>query len=49
MDYINYIATCRTESCANQNIGIEVPAAAVNPNVICGPCDTQITDLVKVK
>ena len=48
MDYINYIATCRTKGCENENIGIEVPAAAVDPTVYCGPCGNQITDLVPV-
>ena len=48
MDYIEYTATCHTEGCENENIGIVVPAAAENPCVICGPCEVQITDLVPV-
>jgi hypothetical protein len=48
MEYIEYTATCRTEGCENQNIGLVVPASATDPCVICGPCEVQITDLVPV-
>lgn len=48
MEYIDYTATCHTEGCENENIAIVVPAAATDPNVICGPCGNQITDLVPV-
>lgn len=49
MDYIEYTATCRTEGCENENIGIVVPAAAIDPCVICGACEVKITDLVPVE
>jgi hypothetical protein len=39
---MNYIVTCHTENCENENIGIELIDPA--PTVICGPCGVEITD-----
>jgi hypothetical protein len=43
---VQYIATCTTENCENAGIDIEVLGTENDPFVICGPCSTQITELV---
>jgi hypothetical protein len=40
--------TCRTENCINVNITLRVSASKNAPTVFCGPCQTQIEDVVLV-
>jgi hypothetical protein len=41
-------ATCKTENCINANITLRVSASKLIPTVFCGPCMTQIEDVVPV-
>ena len=41
-----YTVECTTQGCENENIIIEVTAAATDPNVQCGPCGRMIVGLV---
>jgi hypothetical protein len=43
---VKYVVTCTTENCENAGIDIEVSATENEPYVVCGPCSTQITELV---
>jgi hypothetical protein len=43
---MNYIVTCHTSGCVNENIGIDFIDPA--PVVTCGPCGVEITDKVVV-
>ena len=42
----NYLATCTTGGCENENISIAITAAANDPLVMCGPCGRMIVGLV---
>lgn len=39
-------STCHTEGCENENIVIESTTTDENIIVICGPCGTQLEDVV---
>ena len=41
----DYIATCRTDGCINEDIPIEVTKRPAG-DVFCGPCRNEITDIV---
>ena len=41
-------ATCKTDGCINANITLRVSASKLTPTVFCGPCMTQIEDVVSV-
>jgi hypothetical protein len=42
---MNYLVTCHTSGCENENIEIEFLDPL--PTVICGPCGNEITDKVE--
>lgn len=44
----DFIVTCHTEGCENENIGIEFPVDIAGMLVYCGPCMTLIEDFVPV-
>lgn len=41
-----YLVTCSSSGCENENIQIEIQAEDDTPIVICGPCSNQITDII---
>ena len=43
-----FIATCHTEGCGNENDPFSVTADLDNPFIVCGPCNQQITDIIPV-
>jgi len=43
-----YIVTCATAGCQNENIPISIKADATSPNVQCGPCGQPITNITPV-
>lgn len=47
--YEDFIVTCRTKGCENENISIEVPIDISGMLVYCGPCSLAIKDIVPVK
>lgn len=48
MEFSTYDVTCHTKKCENAEITIRIEAPTVDPNVICGVCNKQITDVVLV-
>lgn len=44
----DFDATCKTDGCTNANITLRVSASKLVPTVFCGPCMTQIEDVVPV-
>jgi transcription elongation factor Elf1 len=47
MEFIfsDYLVSCETGDCENQNVEILVKALADSPNVICGVCGLAITNI----
>lgn len=43
-----YDVTCRTAGCANGGALIRLKADALVPQISCGVCNTQITDITKI-
>jgi hypothetical protein len=41
-------ATCKTDGCMNANITLRVTASKLVPTVFCGPCQTQIEDVIPI-
>lgn len=46
MEFKKYIATCEVSGCENFNIPIEVMTVD-NGLVMCGPCGTQIINIIE--
>jgi hypothetical protein len=47
-DMAEFNVTCHTAECENSEMTIRVNAVADTPNVICGPCNIQIEDVIPV-
>lgn len=48
IDVKDYEVVCKTKDCENGGIKIVVKASTVDPYIICGVCEQQITDITPV-
>jgi hypothetical protein len=46
--FADYVVTCRTGECGNEDISIPIKAPAEDPHFICGVCSKNITDITLV-
>jgi hypothetical protein len=47
--FSDFIVTCHTDGCQNEDIPITISADAENPKIVCGPCAHFITDVTLAK
>lgn len=48
IEFSDYVVTCHTDDCINNNLAIPIPAPTINPFFVCGGCTNQITDIEMV-
>lgn len=45
---MKYLVKCRIAGCPNAYLEIEIESETYPQNVICGPCENQITDIQEI-
>jgi hypothetical protein len=46
LNFADYVATCHTKKCINEDIPITIASDANSPLIVCGPCGQYISDIV---
>ena len=48
LETAQFDVTCHTNGCGNQDIVLRVIASKTDPFVVCGACETQVTDVTPI-